>query len=306
MELGGAFLLKPINVGGHAAYQDRVLSQLRKYYPDAASSLPAHTWDIIEKFWNLDLSEVDTLMQDRYSAFGPEPRLPSDLLRSLLVSVEFQVVSYTKWAAELKVNHLYAILSGFLVGDTPGVGTFADFFSRLWLSDKNNLSDPAHPPKEKPQKPKEKGEKAPPVGKVTVEDLFAQFEENPPQDMNPCKRIFEIFRVLFLDRSIQEGLLDLKNLSLSGDGTPAYTAARERKNAPVTAWRTESVTVNAAGFTASRTVISAGIPIGTAITLAMISIPSQLLTQKTTSRYSHSWVRLPGMIPTAFYMRGTP
>ena len=86
--IGGAFLLKPINVGGHAAYQDRVLSQLRKYYPDSASSLPAHTWNIMEKFWNLDLSEVDTLMQDRYSAFGPEPRLPSDLLRSVLVSVE--------------------------------------------------------------------------------------------------------------------------------------------------------------------------------------------------------------------------
>lgn len=44
----------------------------------------------------LDLSEVDTLMQDRYSAFGPEQRLPSDLLRSVLVSVGFRVTSYTK------------------------------------------------------------------------------------------------------------------------------------------------------------------------------------------------------------------
>lgn len=178
--------MKPVNVGGHAAYQDRVLSQLRKYYPDAASSLPAHTWDIMEKFWNLDLSEVDSLMQDRYSVFGPEPRLPSDMLRSVLVSVEFKVVSYTKWAADLKENYLHAIISGFPVGDTPGVGTFADFFSRLWISGKNNLSDPVHVPKEKPQKPKEK---APPVDKLTVEDLFRKFEEDPPQDMEPCKRI---------------------------------------------------------------------------------------------------------------------
>ena len=214
--------MKPVNVGGHAAYQDRVLSQLRKYYPDAASSLPAHTWDIMERFWNLDLSEVDSLMQDRYSVFGPEPRLPSDMLRSVLVSVEFQVVPYTKWAADLKENHLHAIISGFPVGDTPGVGTCADFFSRLWISDKNNLSDPLHPPKENE-------EKAPPVGKATVEDLFRKFKEDPPQDMNPCKRIFEIFRVLFLDRSVTEGLIDFMNLSLSGDGTPVYTAAQERK-----------------------------------------------------------------------------
>lgn len=224
----------------------------------------------------LDLSEVDTLMQDRYSAFGPEQRLPSDLLRSVLVSVGFRVTSYTKWAAELKVNHLYAILSGFPVDDTPDIGTFSDFFSRLWFSDKNNLSDFSYPPKEKPQKLKEMGEKSPPVGKVTIEDFFAQFEENPPQDMNPCKRIFEIFRVHFLDRSMQEGFLDLNNLLISGDGTPVYTAAREHKNVHVTVWRTESVTAKI-GSTASRIVILAGIPIGTAITLAMISITSQLL-----------------------------
>ena len=27
--------MKPINIGGHSAYQDCVLIQLRKYYPDA-------------------------------------------------------------------------------------------------------------------------------------------------------------------------------------------------------------------------------------------------------------------------------
>ncbi len=90
--------MKPVNIGGHAAYQNRVLAQLRKYYPDAVHSLPAPTWEIMEKFWNLDLSEIDIIMQDRYSDFGPEPRLPSDMLRSILLSVEFKVTSYTKWA----------------------------------------------------------------------------------------------------------------------------------------------------------------------------------------------------------------
>ena len=90
----GGDLLKPFNPGGHAAYQERVLTQLRKYYPDAVSSLPASTWNIMEKFWALDLSELDSLMQDRYSVFGPSPRLPSDMLRSILLSVEFKVSSY--------------------------------------------------------------------------------------------------------------------------------------------------------------------------------------------------------------------
>lgn len=63
----GGDLLKPFNSGGHTAYQERVLAQLSKYYPDTTTSLPAPTWEIIEKFWNLDLSAIDVLMADRYS-----------------------------------------------------------------------------------------------------------------------------------------------------------------------------------------------------------------------------------------------
>lgn len=227
--IGGVSKLKPVNIGGHAAYQNRVLAQLRKYYPDAAHSLPAPTWEIMEKFWNLDLSEIDIIMQDRYSDFGPEPRLPSDMLRSILLSVEFKVTSYTKWAAGLKENHLHAILSGFTIGDTPGTGTFYDFQSRLWLSDDDNLSPKVHPPKEKPQKPKKKGDKAPPVEKYTVKELFEKFEREPPQDMKPCLRLFQIFKELFLLKSDRDGLIDLMHLSIAGDGTPVYTAAQERK-----------------------------------------------------------------------------
>ena len=149
--------MKPVNTGGHTAYQDHVLTQLRKYYPDADTSFDPATWEIMERFWNLDLSPVDQIMQDRYSVFGPKPRLPSDMLRSYLLSMKFKVNSLTSWASSLKQNYLYAILSGFSVGDTPGVGTFYDFTGRLWLSDKINISNPVHPPKEKPQKPKKRG-----------------------------------------------------------------------------------------------------------------------------------------------------
>ena len=221
--------MKPVNTGGHSAYQERVLTQLHKYYPDASSSLSSSTWDILEKFWNLDLSTLDTLMQDRYSVFGPEPRLPSDMLRAILVSAQFKITSYTKFAADLKENYLHAIISGFSVGDTPGVGTFYDFHKRLWLSDNKNLSQAVHPPKTKPKKPKNDGEKAAPVEKLTVEDLFQQFQENPPSDMAPCLRLWEIFNTFFLQVSADKKIISLKELALAGDGTPIYTSTRERK-----------------------------------------------------------------------------
>ena len=151
--------MKPYTTGGHSAYQDLVLTQLRKYYPDAADSLPSSTWEIMERFWNLDLSPLNSIMQDCYSVFGPAPRQPSDMLRSFLLSLEFKIPSITQWSSELRHNHLYAILSGFPVGNTPGVGTFYDFFHRLWKSDKPDIRDPVHPPKKSPKKPDKKGGK---------------------------------------------------------------------------------------------------------------------------------------------------
>ena len=73
----------PINCGSHVDYQNFVVTNLRKYYPNP-DSLAKSTWDIIERFWNLDLSETDTLLASKYSKFGPAPRTPSCMQRSYL------------------------------------------------------------------------------------------------------------------------------------------------------------------------------------------------------------------------------
>ena len=129
----------PVNCGSHADYQNFVVTNLRKYYPNP-NTLARSTWDIIERFWNLDLSFTDTFMADKYSKFGPAPLTPSCMQRSYLLSIDFKVTSLTEWAVRLKMNPLYAILSGFEVGNTPGVGTFYDFLNRLWDSDDGCIS----------------------------------------------------------------------------------------------------------------------------------------------------------------------
>lgn len=127
----------PINCGSHEDYQNFVVTNLRNYYPDP-NALAKSTWDIIEHFLHLDLSHTDVLLSEKYSKFGPAPRTPSCIQRSYLLSIAFKVTSLTAWAAQLKINPLYAILSG--------VGTFYDFINRcLWDSDDNNLSDHIHP-----------------------------------------------------------------------------------------------------------------------------------------------------------------
>ena len=93
----------PVNPGGHAAYQNFVVTNLRKYYPDPDAFSRA-TWDIIERFWNLDLSYTDELLRSKYSVFGPKPRTPSCMQRSYLLSIDFKVHSLTDWAAQFSAG----------------------------------------------------------------------------------------------------------------------------------------------------------------------------------------------------------
>lgn len=221
----------PVNSCGHAAYQNFVIENLRKYYPDPCA-IPRSAWDIIERFWALDLSYTDELLRSKYSVFGSKPRTPSCMQRSYLLSIDFKVYSLTDWAAQLKINPLYAILSGFEFGDTPGVGTFYDFLNRLWDSDSDNLSPHVHPVKKKKvKKPKQKGTKAESIEKISVDQLLKQLESGAFSiDDQPYSSLFKIYNKEFLSQSVQRGLIDTSNLSIAGDGTPFVTSARERKH----------------------------------------------------------------------------
>ncbi|WP_125143803.1 hypothetical protein [Clostridium transplantifaecale] len=220
----------PVNSGGHSAYQDFVLENLRIYYPNP-DSIARSTWDIIDRFWNLDLSFTDSFMRDKYSVYGPKPRTPSCMQRSYLLSLDFKVSSLTDWAAQLKINPLYAILSGFEFGNTPGVGTFYDFLDRLWDSDDNHLSPHIQPLKTKVKKPKTKGAKADSVEKIKVAQLLPKLE-NTIFDIKdqPYASLFSLYQNEFLNRSVSKGLINPKALALAGDGTPVVTSHRERKH----------------------------------------------------------------------------
>ncbi|MFR7846937.1 MAG: hypothetical protein ACLU8S_04430 [Coprococcus phoceensis] len=93
----------PVNIGGHSAYQDTFVSEFLKFYPDPFS-LSKSTWDYIVPFWYLDLSMTDSIMQECYSIFGPEPRLPSCMLRSYLLALKLKVTSITVWCLACSGN----------------------------------------------------------------------------------------------------------------------------------------------------------------------------------------------------------
>ena len=151
--------------------------------------------------------------------------------RSYLLSLDFKVTSLTEWAAQLKINPLFAILSGFEFGDTPGVGTFYDFLNRLWDSDEDNLSPHIHPIKASVKKPSAKGAKAKPVEKISVEQLLQELENTSFSiSEQPYGSLFDLYNQEFLQQSVSKGLINPDTLALAGDGTPFIASARERKH----------------------------------------------------------------------------
>lgn len=198
----------PVNCGSHSDYQNFVVENLRKYYPNP-DSIACSTWDIIDRFWNLDLSYTDEKLKSTYSVFGPEPRTPSCMHRSYLLSLDFKVTSLTEWAAQLKINPLYAILSGFEFGDTPGVGTFYDFLNRLWDSDENNLTPHIHPVKASVKKPSAKGAKAKSVEKNLSGSSYRNWKILPSLFLSSLMVLF----LTFLIRNSYSSLF-LKDLSI--------------------------------------------------------------------------------------------
>jgi hypothetical protein len=213
--------------GGHEAYQDFVVRRMRDHYANPAE-LPSGLLDIAERFWRKDLTGVNAIMRGVYSPFGPRPRPACCMLRSYLLSIALHF-SVTKWVDQMRIVPAYAILSGFEFGDTPGVGTFADFFTRLWQYSEKNFSPHEHPPKAKVTKPNKKGEKAAPVERITVSELLSRLEENQPSQQQPFSLLFKVFQQEFLNESVDRGLLTPSELALSGDGTPVVTSAQQRK-----------------------------------------------------------------------------
>ena len=284
----------PCNSGAHAAYQDTFVSDFLKFYPDPFV-LPKSTWDYIVQFWYLDLSLTDSIMQECYSVFGPEPRLPSCMLRSYLLALKLKVNSITVWCRMLRETPLYAILSGFPFGDTPGVGTFYDFFSRIWLADNSSLSPKERFPKIKPPKGKKKGDKTPCDSSSIASRLLPLLERWHLKPDNPFFLIFRLYKQQFLDQSIHMGLIDPAHLALAGDGTPVRTAAQQRKNGSAVVRRADILPAAANAIIPSRTAAGGGTPTGNAISSATISTCMWHPIPTATFPFFHFWNGLPGM-----------
>lgn len=179
----------------------------------------------------MDLAPTADLLKHRYSSNprGRKPRNPSDMLRSLLLMYKLQYTSVDKWVEALKTIPLYAILSGFEPDSTPGVGTFYDFFNRIWLAPSPHLMNKKKKKLKKPKKKGKKNQKMEPNNPGIVEKLVRRALKQRKNYYSPKAHdaLQQLFKSMFVEHSAAQGLLgNPQSLSILADGTPVETGGR--------------------------------------------------------------------------------
>ena len=212
----------------HQQYQSFIEERLRLHYSNGSLLFIAKDWALVTKFWVTDLSDTFQFIKGTYSCRGPQSIDPANLLRSYLLMLEVGEPSITKWVNQLRRCPLYAILSGFEYGHTPGVGTFYDFFGRLWNHVSPNLASRRRLSRKKPKRGK-KGEKAPTTNPKRIAKLISQLQRRTAIRSQPFDVLLRLFQQQFLSVSSSLGLLgNVHALSIAGDGMPVQTAAQIR------------------------------------------------------------------------------
>src|SRR5579875_2686125 len=285
------------SIRSHAQYQSFVLEQLRTHYSGGILMLVAKDWTFIEKFWLVDLSGTASVLSRQYATRGIHATDPADILRSYLLMLQVGCISVTKWVDELRRVPLYAIISGFIPGHTPGVGTFYDFFTRLWPSTNRHLTGLLKPKRNKKPVKGKKGEKAPTTTPKKWSDWLIGFSFVTPRShlchsisscpcfatslyRSPRHLVSSVTCQLSLSRETELLCEPLPSLVAS-----AYVIVKKEAsiNAPVTV------------FIHNPIATLGGTAIATAIILATTSICSQRRTVDMTFHSTPDWAGLPAM-----------
>jgi len=227
----------------HQKYLIFVTEQLQKEYgtPAGLTLLQQFYSDLMFWITPVDLSATVSLMRSSYSpkTKGRKPRDPADMLRSLLIMTKLGM-SVDDWVRALRTTPVYAILSGFAADDTPGVGTFYDFFRRLWKASTPHKTGRLKRRLKKPRKKGKKNEKQEPKNPKITEKLVSRALREGKIRYSPKEHdlLQHLFQTLFVLPSAAKGLL----------GVPVPFAS----SATAPQWRQEPVPSESSFVTAVR------------------------------------------------------
>ena len=195
----------------------------------------------------LNLDSAIPILESVYSPVHRRTaRDPVCMLRFMLLMALFKVSSITHWVKQVRSIPFLAILAGFAPDDIPGVGTCYDFMRRIingpyqkpcpHITRRTKFNDGKHKRNIKSEQKSKKGrthEGCVPIddqnphqsqSETLIQKLLPQADQPRVNDFQ--KILDDLLIQTALKPSIEDGLIsDLKNLTVSGDGSILASAA---------------------------------------------------------------------------------
>ncbi len=213
----------------HDEYQQFITSAVSSFNESQLKKLNSYKKSL-DKLTSLDLDPVGEYLNSFYSHTGRPALNQAQILRSFILMLDQKFCSLDKWVHTLMSDDILATLIGCTTDSLPPLGSYYDFINRLWLQSEdtehlgrndlfsaNKNSKPSH----KPAKGQKLPNKHPDITK-TLASYVASGRDIPFHFEEALQKLFLIAAVV---PSMELGLIDNDNLTLSGDGTCVHTHA---------------------------------------------------------------------------------
>jgi hypothetical protein len=206
----------------HEDYQKRFIEELASLSETEKSRLVSMDKPL-SKLYLLNLDNLLPVIKPLYSDTGSPAKNQQGILRSLILMLDCNEHSITKWAKKVAADRILCAACGFEAGQAPSHSSYYDFIKRIWLASHEQHVKRKLKPKSFSAKPRKKlkaGQKLPPKHSGTVKKLAKLAYLGKLRMERPEKILQEFLARCIVDQSAQMGILgDTKKFSIAADGS---------------------------------------------------------------------------------------
>lgn len=210
----------------HETYQSILLKKLAIYLLTQKSRLEGLSKSI-SKLFLLNLDNLLQIIKPLYPDLGRPAKNQQGIIRFLVLMLDDQEHSITKWSKKVACDPLLFDICGFDSPNAPSVASYYDLLVRFWLaSHKKHLSRKVKLKRfaGKPRKKLKANEKLPTRHPGILKKLVTRALEGRLPDFRPEKILQEFLARCIVDVSLDMGILGSSNaLSTAFDGSPYYS-----------------------------------------------------------------------------------
>ncbi|TYQ12900.1 UNVERIFIED_CONTAM: hypothetical protein Cloal_3938 [Acetivibrio alkalicellulosi] len=206
----------------HESYQKKLLSDLNILCENERSRVVSLA-KALSKLYLLDLDNLLPIIKPLYSGTGSPAKNQQGIIRSLVLMLDSNEHSITKWAKKVSSDKLLCAACGFEFCKAPSHSSYYDFIDRLWLASPDLHKKRKRKPKSfysKPRKKLKAGQKLPPKHSGAVKKFALLAERDQLRQERPEKIFQDFLARCVVDKSAGMGILgDLKKFSVAMDGS---------------------------------------------------------------------------------------